>query len=201
MKTEIKAILYDADGVIINSYMAFSELLDKEYRLSLETTKDFFKGPFVDCLEGKLDMRDLLPDYLKKWKWSGSLDDFIDLWFKTEHSVEESVLQDADRLRADGIRCYVATDQEKHRADYMLEHIGFKDHFDGLYASSHLGVRKQDSKFFRRILDKIGLAPGQVLFWDDSQNNIDSALAVGLNAELFKSVEDYNKIMHKKYGL
>ena len=197
---DIKVILYDADGVVVNAYMLFSKLLDQKYGISLETTQGFFKGPFVDCLNGTKDMREILPSYLKEWGWEGTLDDFLDFWFSSEHSIEKSIIDHIDILRKNGIKCYVATNQEKHRAKYILEDMGFNDHFDGLFASSHLGVRKPNIEFFKKVLVKVDAKPEEVLFWDDTKENIDAARSLGLHAEHFTSVEKYMELM-KQYGI
>lgn len=197
----IKVILYDADGVLINAYMAFSQVLNRDYGISVEDTTSFFKGPFVDCLNGNKDMRDVLPEYLKEWGWKGTLNSFLKLWFTTEHSIEKALIEHVDVLREQGIRCYVATNQEKHRAKYMLEDMSFKDHFDGLYASAHLGAKKPDFEFFNKILKELKVSPAEVLFWDDSAGHIKAASEVGMNAEHYKSLIDYKNTMLHKYGL
>lgn len=198
---KIKVILYDADGVLINSYMAFSELLNKDYGMSPDATASFFRGPFVDCLEGRLDMKDVLPKYLNDWGWQGTLNSFLKLWFTSEHSIEKLIMDHIDDLRSRGIRCYVATNQEKHRAKYMLNDMGFKDHFDGLYASAHLGAKKPDHDFFNKILKELKVKPEQVLFWDDSASHVKAASVLGIKSELYTGFQDYKKVMSKKYGL
>lgn len=193
--------MYDADGVINNAFMAFSVLLDMKYGLSLDKTKDFYKGPFVDCLVGEKDMKQVLPAYLEKWGWQGTVEEFMQLWFTSEHSVEKTVTDDARRLRAEGIKCYVATNNEKHRANYMLEQMGFKDHFDGLFASAHLGSKKPDHEFFKKILAQLDVNPEEVLFWDDAEENVQAARELGIHAEHFSGVEFYRKVMAEVYGL
>ncbi len=193
--------MYDADGVINNAFMAFSVLLDTKYGLSLDKTKDFFKGPFVDCLVGAKDMKEVLPDYLKKWGWDDTLERFLHLWFTSEHSIEAAIIEDVKELRKKGIECYVATNNEKHRANYMLEQMGFRDHFDGLFASAHLGRKKPDKEFFEKILTKLHVAPEEVLFWDDAEENVQAAQELGIHAEHFSSVKSYRKVMAEVYGL
>jgi len=181
--------------------MAFSRLLDRDYGLSLEKTAGFFRGPFNDCLVGKKDMLEVLPKYLDDWGWQGTLQEFIDLWFKSEHVVADNMIAHVDELRKKGIKCYVATNQEKHRANYMLEEMGFKNHFDKVYASAHLGAQKPSEEFFRKILDEIKLEAENVLFWDDSEEHIEGAKLTGINSELFTDFQNYKKTMKDKYGL
>jgi HAD superfamily hydrolase (TIGR01509 family) len=57
--------------------------------------------------------------------------------------------------------------------------------FDRILASFHLGVRKPEPAFFHRLLDELGLAPLQVLFVDDRQENVAAARDAGLAAHRF----------------
>ncbi len=47
--------------------------------------------------------------------------------------------------------CCVATNQEKYRAQYMLDKMGFGDSFDKIYVSAYLGVQKPDVTFFEKV--------------------------------------------------
>jgi putative hydrolase of the HAD superfamily len=191
----ISTVLFDADGVLINSKMS-SEYFAEKYGLDSAKTREFYEGPFVDCLVGKKDMLKELPVFLEKWGWHKTVDDFVSEWFEFEHKVNKSLLSDIETLRASGIKCYVATNQEKHRAEYMLSAMGFGRSFDGLFASAHLGSKKPDHEFFHKILKKLHISePATVLFWDDSEENITAAKEVGLLAELFTDYKSYRMVM------
>lgn len=58
--------------------------------------------------------------------------------------------------------------------------------FDDVHASCHLGARKPDAAFFRRLLGRLDATPGEVAFIDDRQANVDGARAVGLRAHRFE---------------
>lgn len=59
-------------------------------------------------------------------------------------------------------------------------------HFDGIYASCHLGVRKPDAGFYTALLDAIGYRAEQCLFIDDRPLNCDAAAAAGMAVHLFR---------------
>lgn len=196
----ISTVLFDADGVLINAEMA-SYYFARKYNLSPETTVEFYKGPFQDCITGKLDAKDVLPPYLKKWGWQKSVDDFMHEWFEYEHKLDEELIAYVQKLRQKGIKCYVATNQDKHRAQYMLDEMGFKNSFDGLFASAHLGVGKPEKEFFEKVLDKLGVTDKEtILFWDDRQENVSGAREFGINAELYTDIGAFKSKM-LEYGL
>lgn len=61
--------------------------------------------------------------------------------------------------------------------------------FEEVWASHHLGVRKPDPEFYRRLCDRIDRRPGEVLFVDDREDNVEAAADLGMRAHLFAGGE------------
>jgi len=59
---------------------------------------------------------------------------------------------------------------------------------DRVLASCHLGARKPDAAFYRRLLSRVQLAPEVVAFVDDREENVAAARAVGMPAHHFTDV-------------
>lgn len=181
----LAAILFDADGVVIRSDMA-SRYFERTYGINHKDLVAFYLGPFSDCLLGKKDMYDVLPAYLEKWGWQKSPEQFVQEWYDYENKVDEQLVGYIQKLRARGLQCFLATNQEKHRLQYMLDVMKFCDHFDGVFASCELGVKKPDPVFFERILERLGAVDkSTVLLWDDSAENVAAAHTFGIQAEIY----------------
>ncbi len=193
----IKVILFDADGVLLTGTM-FSTYLQQHFGLSKDFIQPFFDNEFQKCLTGEADIKKELPKYLKQWGWKKSVDDFLTLWFTSEHKLDRDLIAYIQTLRKKGVTCSVATNQERNRANYMLSHMGFETLFSKIYASSHLGHKKSDIIFFEKVMSDLPFVrKEEVLFWDNSLRNVEVAKEFGIHAELYTSFPDFQKRMEK----
>lgn len=191
----IKVVIFDADGVLINGKL-FSESLEENFGISTRDTREFFYDVLPECVIGQKDLQDVLPPYLEKWGWEMSVDDFIDAWHTSEHHIDEELVQYIQDLRKKGIICALATNQTKQRFSYMLEEMGFKNYFDKVYASAHIGYQKPDLEFYKRVFDDIGeVSKDEVLFWDDSPRKVVGAKEFGIHAQIYTTFADFKKKM------
>lgn len=189
----IHAILFDADGVVVNPMMQFSRHLSQVYGISQERTRDFFHGVFNQCLLGQARLENVLPPFLSEWSWSASLDEFITTWMREDHHVDDRLVQSILSLRKNGYLCCLATSQECHRAKYMRHEMGFDQLFDRLFFSCELGCMKPNPEFSAKIEQQLGITGKAILFWDDSQLNVDAAREWGWNAQLYTSFDDFEE--------
>jgi putative hydrolase of the HAD superfamily len=191
----IDILLFDVDGVLANG-RSFSEHLACEHGITAESTAPFFRGRFLDCLVGRGDLRQELAAHLPGWGWPGTVEQFLDDWFTSEHVINELLMTAVRRYRARGIRCYIATNQEQYRTRYIREQMGFADAFDGLFASAEIGYMKHDPAFFAHLLHTLGpVPPSTVLFWDDSATNVATARSVGLCAKVYHGFAAFQQTM------
>lgn len=68
---------------------------------------------------------------------------------------------------------------------YYLLNQGDYDIFDEVYASNLMGISKPDPDFYRYILRKEEIKPENIIFIDDTEENIISAQKIGINSILF----------------
>ncbi len=121
----------------------------------------------------------------------------MEYWFQIEHTINEELITYIQELRGKGILCFIATNNEKYRFQYMLDKMGLSKSFDKTYASAHLGEKKPDQKFFLGIWNELEkIQKEEILFLDDTLENVESAQAFGIKAELYTSVENLKKILY-----
>jgi len=197
MKNEkIRAILFDVDGVIVRAEQ-FSKQYQKKFGISNDEMLPFFKGAFQDCIVGKADLKEELKLWLEKWRWTGTVEEFLQFWFKSENQVDERIIEEIKWFKRIGIKCYLATKQEKYRIKYMKKEMNFEDIFDGIFSSAELGVKKPNPEFFQKVLDRIGFEAETVLFFDDEQDNIDGAESLGIKSLLYTDFEKFERDIKK----
>ena len=77
----------------------------------------------------------------------------------------------------------------------MQTQMEFDAIFDKVFYSATIGFRKPEEGFYKRVMDGLNLPGEYIWFWDDTQRNVDGAIACGWHAELYVSFEDFvNKL-------
>ena len=98
--------------------------------------------------------------------------------------VHSEILDIVTRLRESGIRCYLTSNQQRHRASFMSDTLGYWAHFDEEFYSCELGHVKPSRGYFERVLNAIGVRPDRMLFLDDHEVNISGARELGIRASI-----------------
>jgi putative hydrolase of the HAD superfamily len=68
---------------------------------------------------------------------------------------------------------------------FEARHGAVLDRFDALVYSCRIGVAKPDPRAYEICAERLGVKPGDVLFFDDTERNVHAARAAGMRAELF----------------
>lgn len=181
----ITTLLLDADGVIQKPVPGWREnlgaLCGDEVR-----REEFLAAVFAaerPCLTGDQDFATALEAVLDRWGSRTSLEEALAVW--TQIEVSEEMLALVDRLRRNGWRVALATNQQTHRAAHMSWALGYASRFDAQCYSCGLGAAKPDVSYFAKALAILDCPPEAALFIDDSPANVHSARSAGLSAEVF----------------
>jgi putative hydrolase of the HAD superfamily len=192
----IKAIIFDADGMIVHG-TRFSSRLAKKFNISTETTAEFFKGDFQQCLIGKADLKEELLAYFSSWGWKGSIDEFLEFWFSEEYNfIDERFFPLIQELRQNNLKCYLATNNEKYRTENLINKRGLGKYFDGVFSSAYLGSKKPELEFFESILEDLpNIKKEEILFWDDDAKNIEGAESFRLKSQMYADFTEFQKTL------
>lgn len=187
----IKVVLLDGDGVLLKKHKYFSEMYAEKHGVDLEKITPFFTGPFGACKKGQADVKEELAPYLKDWGWDKSVDEFLDYWFTSDTVEDEQVVAEAQKLREKGLKCYLASDQEKYRAEYIKSQTKLGQAVDGLFVSCDMGCSKSEPVFFEKVLKQLSVESSEVLYWDDEEENVAVAKKLGIDARVYTSFDDF----------
>ncbi len=66
---------------------------------------------------------------------------------------------------------------------------GIRDLFDVVFCSGDEGIAKPDPAAFRITLERLGVAPEEAVFIDDTPSHVEAARALGLHGIVFATVE------------
>ncbi|KQZ88494.1 hypothetical protein ASD62_03350 [Phycicoccus sp. Root563] len=117
-----------------------------------------------------------------------SADDAFSLMWERVELVPEAV-QVVHDLASAGYRVHLATNQERRRANFMREAVGYDTMFEMSFYSCDLGVAKPDRAFFDEVLRRLRAAPDEVLFIDDHELNVMAAASAGMRATQWHNLQ------------
>ena len=190
----IQAILFDADGVVQRQKPEFRSILTDVLGPPQDNLEAFLQDIFKTerpALTGARDFADDLAAVLLRWNCRGTVQEALRAWEQIH--VDEGMITHINALRASGIYCGLATNQQSYRARYMSETLGYRTVFDREFYSCELGEMKPNPGYFQAILREMALPPDRVLFIDDHEANVLAARQVGLHASVFTSEPDRDR--------
>jgi len=96
-----------------------------------------------------------------------------------------------DQLRESGYTVGILSNLPHPLAGALRGTAGFLEHFDHVTFSCELSMFKPQAAIYEHSYRGLKVAPQEVLFIDDREENVLGARAVGMNAELFTTWEEF----------
>ena len=176
-----KAIFFDADGVLIRSKFLFTEQLEKDFGIQIEKMLPFFTGVFRQCSVGKADLKEELAKVIGDWGWTGTVEELLEYWFTKGTQIDSDVVGYVKSLRDQGVRCFMATDQEKYRGEHLERELGGGKLFEKVFYSAGVGCSKKEQAFWDYVFEQIHELPDDSLFIDDDAEKVEAVAGFGLD--------------------
>jgi len=198
----MKIILFDADGVLTVPEDYFTVMYTRERGFDARPFSEFFRTEWADFVTGKRDLKIHIRDNPSLWRWDGTPDELIAYWCRSEDIRNEEMIELVKEIGAAGTPCYLATEQEKYRGEYM-KNVMFKSLFDDYFVTADIGFKKSDSRFFEVIIERLSnsyetIRPEDILFFDDSQSKVEAARRARIDARLYTNPDDVIEILQHK---
>ncbi len=198
----MKAIIFDMDGVLINStkyvWESFNKLLEK-YGVHF-TKKDIKK--YLG-----MSMRDKLNIWKKEYNIQEEINplEFSKEAFKIELKLVEKelrpnkiILDLIDSAKNKNIKIAVATSSTNARAIKILELLKIKERLDYLVTAEDIEKHKPNPQIFLKAAEEIGISPKECVVFEDAVNGIQAAKSAGMKSIAilteFTSKEDFENL-------
>lgn len=114
--------------------------------------------------------------------------------FPTFSKLNSKVWDLIKECKSLGYRVVAASNSSKSAFEFRNRVFGLMNVFDGRIISSDLGYRKPDRPFYEEMINILGCKPEELLFIDDSEENIQIAKEVGIITVFFEGNESIDKI-------
>ena len=194
----IDAVLFDLHGVLTSSPWATLASVGTGAGRTQEEVLAVMLGdytidddhPWHRLERGEIGLGEYLPAVMALATEADVELDFNQLrGFSERISVHEEVLDRVRRLRAEGYRTAVVTNNIKEASAGWRALLPVEELFDVVVDSSDVGVRKPNPAIFTIALERLGVtAPERAVFLDDAPGNVDGARRAGLHAVLVEDV-------------
>jgi epoxide hydrolase-like predicted phosphatase len=100
-------------------------------------------------------------------------------------------------LKQNGFKLACITTTHKEIIDWKIEHFNLYNYFSLIITSSDAGWVKPDERIYQYTLDKLYVIPEACIFIDDTQENVNGAIKVGLKGIKFKNAPELKKEFNK----
>ena len=198
--TEIKAILFDMDGVLIEAKDWHYEALNAALRLfGMEIQREDHLAVYdglptrrkLEILSKTRGLPKKLHAFINELKQARTLE------LAVERCRPMFIHQYAlHRLRQDGFHLVVCSNSIRNSIEVMLRHADLLRHIEFFLSNEDVVKAKPDPEIYTAAIVRLGLTPGECLIVEDNENGIRAARASGAHVMEVATVDDvtYDRI-------
>ncbi len=100
-----------------------------------------------------------------------------------------------DLVKEKGLKYYILSNYPKDAFEYTYNICPFIQNANGMLISYSVLKIKPEKEIYQTLLEKYNLVANECLFMDDRTENVEAAINLGINAFVFKGLDDgYQKL-------
>lgn len=202
---KIKAIIFDMGGVLVDLDIEDCKRAFKEY-LGYEKIDELIdpchqKGIYGDLEEGKLSGDEFRKLVLAESRPGSVAEDVDRAMWHILTGIEPYKAQLLKRLSESYDLYLLSNNNEvclpRSRAMFAEAGTPMETLFKKCFYSFEMKALKPSETFYKAVVAEIGLPAEQMFFIDDSQKNVDGAIAAGLPAVYYQPGTDLEALIEK----
>ena len=190
----IKAILFDADGTLMDSIASWRKALktvlerrgfsysEEDFQVLIPlTTKE--GGTY---LKGKYDFTETGDEIAAEYLG------LVESFYATEVELKKGAREVLEYYDSKGIPMAIVTSSERILIEAACKRHGISQFFQGLYICSELGTSKRQPDIFANTAKALGAEPAETLVYEDSDYAIETAVNAGF--KVIKVIEELKTV-------
>jgi beta-phosphoglucomutase-like phosphatase (HAD superfamily) len=208
IKQKVKAIIFDMDGTIIKTEIAWRnaniELLRRKGVSEHHVSEAFFDSlsgmgllNAVSAIKDQFGLVDSVENLVTEKKEIANMFlaqsiDFVE-GFQTFHK----------KLQINNIPTSIATNSSLENLTVLIKKMNFDLFFgDNMYCVDHVGNKaKPDPALFLHAADKLGVSPAECIVFEDSLYGFQAANAAGMKCIAIKTPINKEHLSHVHYAI
>ena len=186
----IKGVIFDVDGVLLNSMPVWENLGELYLRhLGIEAEKDLGTKLYTMSLEQSAEYLtetyhlDLAPEQV-----IAGVNREVKDFYAGRVPLKEGVRQYLNEFHEKGVPMVIATTGDRQNAQAALKRLNVLRFFQGIFTCSEIGSSKNEPDIYYAAALQLDTDPGQTLVFEDAYHAICSAKKAG-----FKTVGVYDR--------
>jgi putative hydrolase of the HAD superfamily len=190
MPTPVEVLLFDLGGVLVE----FSGVPDVAPLLRTASTASEIAERWSRCphteafCRGTLTREAFAERFVRDW----GIDVPPDRFLQAFRSWSKRLLPGAEALLASlrpRFRLAALSNSNEVHWERNADDLGVNDLFEVAISSHHVGICKPDPGIYRVAIDRLGVPPGAIMFFDDVPANVAAAAQLGIRAYCVDGVE------------
>ena len=186
----IKAIIFDMDGVLVDSEPFHIEIEKKQFLLNQISISDEehhqYMGVASDVMWRKIAGRHLLNITVEKLAEQNRIESIRYFTELEEIPVMPGLVDLLEKLSSKNYPMAVASSSYPEIIKIILEKTGLRKYFDVVVSSQEAGKSKPEPDVFLLAARKLGIPSKDCLVVEDSANGIKAAQAAGMSCVAYQ---------------
>ncbi len=184
-----EVLLFDLGGVLVDfaGFDRLNALLAEPLSASGIRSRWLASEPVREFELGNISPAEFSERVVAEWELPVSPEEFLRAfgsWFRGFYPGVHGLLTE---LRG---RYHLVCLSNSNRVHWESAGAGVAPYFDAAFLSFEVGLAKPDPAIFKTVVSALGVEPHEVLFFDDSEANVEAAVGEGLQAQLVHGPEE-----------